>query len=291
MRFWLPLLNASKGAPHPPYNQFDTAHNAYLALLQDPRRTSDASAPLWVLPGWESCPNNDWVTEGPCFQQLHDVMKLSPPTGTTTLVLATSRPNRWAIGHKHRFIYDNPYYKITVETMVRDHKWVTVPYISMWPLSPWGPRDKDVACIVGYRPHRKKIIEECKTTPGVLYSLPENVHNLYANTTFSLHPKGDSYTRRAIFDALSTGNIPIINHRESFDLYTLPFERANGTILLCYENMDVKTIVKRVLAIDNATISRMRDNIALLKHHLFYSTPTTPMKADALIVVLNQLER
>ena len=255
------------------------------------RRTSDASAPLWVLPGWESCPFDDWVTKGSCFRQLHQVMKLSPPTGTTTLVLATSRPNRWALGHKHRFIYDNPHYKITVENNARAHKWVTVPYISMWPFSPWGPRDKVVACIVGYRPHRRKTIEECKTTHGVLYSLPNNANGLYSHSTFSLHPTGDTYTRRAIFDALSTGNIPIIFHRKSFDLYTLPFERANNTVLLCYENMDVKSIVKRVMVIDDATINKMRDNIVRLKHHLFYSTLAKPMKADALTMVLSQLSK
>ena len=88
------------------------------------------------------------------------------------------------------------------------------------PCIPHPPREKllsrrnwKVACIVGFRKHRKALMDACEEHPAVVFAKPSNLSSamvIYAGTEFSIQPIGDAYGRKGIVDALSVQNIPII---------------------------------------------------------------------------------
>jgi hypothetical protein len=84
---------------------------------------------------------------------------------------------------------------------------------------------------------------------------------VYANTTFSIQPKGDAYGRKGIMDALSVGNIPIIFSPRAFWFpWFFDFDKANGTILLHLPSLgeDVEQIVKYAHAISATKLAAMQ---------------------------------
>lgn len=78
--------------------------------------------------------------------------------------------------------------------------------------------------------HRSHLVDKCIANPRVCIFLncglggrtkanpcfTKNLYAAYARSVYCLMPHGDTPSRRAIFDALATGCIPIIYHRYSF---------------------------------------------------------------------------
>jgi len=225
---------------------------------------------------------------------------VAPPSGRATrhIVQRSRQPSAWNFSH----------YKYTVEDYGRrtspnfqGHSWIAVPYVSSYlqqclptpdtpGLSPSGkPRKLKVACLLGYRRWRMPLLPDCAINSNVVsFFIPkgaksdfykanitkQSAMDILETTTFSLQPTGDSPVRKAFFDAIGAGNIPIIFRHESFavPLY-MPFDKANGTIFLHLPGLggDVSTIVDYVLRMPKEKVTAMQQAIHAARTRLLYS--------------------
>ena len=140
------------------------------------------------------------------------------------------------------------------------------------------------------------MIEQCKDLPEVVFMkspfTAPGLDALYKGTTFSIQPPGDSNTRRAIWDALRAGNIPVIFHPNSFNPFTFPMDKANGTILLHLPTLgsNLSALVDFVQHLPSKRIEQMQQNIAYSKRFLFYADADCASSEDAITSMLQLLQ-
>lgn len=194
------------------------------------RFRNKSEAMVWYIPArWDICPS---TASNECTQAYSKMwLALQEPAEqkASAVVAPTSRCNRMAYKQGvEKWNYSH--FKLTVEdysrwgTYPRAKTWIAVPYVSSYLLlcdppsfragmSLAGqPRRRTIACLAGKRPWRMTLLVDCEAHPAVetMHVSETNSIKLYETTTFSFQPTGDSYIRKAIFDALGAGNIPII---------------------------------------------------------------------------------
>ena len=90
---------------------------------------------------------------------------------------------------------------------------------------------------------------------------------LYRQSVFTFQPQGDSFARKALFDSLSQGAIPVIFNPQSFH-YPVFFPKPyNNLVVLVDPSFDV---VDQLLRIPRQDIQRMQRNIREHFHKFFY---------------------
>jgi len=131
---------------------------------------------------------------------------------------------------------------------------------------------------------RKLIIAECKNRTDVCI-LAEN-ERIYRNSTFFFSPPGDSGTRKALFDGLLSGSIPVIFSTAALDIqyqHFFPNPRSISVLILQNDN-----ILDELMAIPTEVILEYRRNIEKIKQYLAYSTNVE--EEDAFVKILQILE-
>ena len=97
-----------------------------------------------------------------------------------------------------------------------------------------APRDRLFTLAAAVKNHRVHLFDACKADPNCHFvdcakgpamhlrngrsngCHPQNLYSAYSRSVYCLMPQGDTPSRRAIFDALACGCIPIVYHRFSF---------------------------------------------------------------------------
>lgn len=78
-------------------SQYSLMNAIYTRLLGHPWRVKDSSeAKVLFIPGWESCDSRGWANDGPCSQELQQLLAIKPLPSQRVIVTASSRVNRWA---------------------------------------------------------------------------------------------------------------------------------------------------------------------------------------------------
>lgn len=91
------------------------------------------------------------------------------------------------------------------------------------------PRDRLMTLAAAYKGHRVHLFDACKARPDVCHFIDcrarvgkhgacyeQFLYEEYSRSKYCLMPFGDTPSRRAIFDALVCGCIPVVYHRFSF---------------------------------------------------------------------------
>ena len=124
---------------------------------------------------------------------------------------------------------------------------------------------------------------------------------MYLNSTFCLLPTGDIPSRKALFDMLLAGCIPVIFDMRQINLYNLHIEN-HEIENLCYY-FDIKTVllnklnvVTNLLNIPYQEIISKRKSIKKIAWKLQYALPSNknnssyvPPIPDALEIIINNL--
>ena len=126
--------------------------------------------------------------------------------------------------------------------------------------------------------------------------------SLYRTTTFCLLPTGDIPSRKAVFDMLLAGCIPVVFDRRQIDIYTWhlsPEEiKAIHIFVDIEEALTMKILTLDVLTnVSHSSVVAMRSAIKQVAWKLQYALPPpaasswVPPKDDALEIILNKLFR
>ena len=111
----------------------------------------------------------------------------------------------------------------------------------------------------------------------------EQYMKMYGTSVFSLQPTGDSPTRKAIWDSLSMGSIPVIfdpnsilkMYSDIFDWNATadPIMIRIDTSNLHFSDWDGRDVVKHLQSIPDAQIAAIRENIKRFIHRFSYYDP------------------
>eukprot|EP01041_Mallomonas_annulata_P008043 gene8043-16489_t len=125
----------------------------------------------------------------------------------------------------------------------------------------------------------------------------------YTNTTFCLHPTGDAETRKAIFDSMLLGCIPVVfTPQLMYRVYTWFFTLEDARATSVYIPMESilkggVNIVEALRAIPIDKIKSMQAAIQRLAPSLQYSAPPSTAKVwsppfpDAVDIILSKIEQ
>jgi hypothetical protein len=178
------------------------------------------------------------------------------------------------------FRLSNPFWRktnvLTIEALSSQHRHLYgVPYPTFFhpasdaELASWleqvGSRSRKymITLAVGFRSHRKHLITTCKASPQCNYldcgagqCGTADVVAAYLDSDFCIQPKGDSDTRRGVFDSALCGCIPVTIVPGSLGAYPLYLGTDTGRAgaLLVPE----PGIIPALLAIDRHERQRRR---------------------------------
>lgn len=103
------------------------------------------------------------------------------------------------------------------------------------------------------------------------------VVRLFLDSTFCLQPRGDSFTRRSIFDCLIMGSIPVFFwHRSAYWQYKwhLPSDPTSYSVFISKDDVRNGTRVEEVLkAIPGEKVQRLRETVISLIPRFVYTAP------------------
>lgn len=108
----------------------------------------------------------------------------------------------------------------------------------------------------------------------------------YTRATFFLCPWGDSPTRKALFDGIAAGSIPVIFSQASLDAQ-FPAFMPNPREISIFINTTYD-LIGQLERIPKAKVRRMQENILKLKKKIEYRPERTD---DAFDVIMNELAR
>eukprot|EP00850_Spirogloea_muscicola_P017989 SM000160S02530 [mRNA] locus=s160:62130:65379:- [translate_table: standard] len=107
----------------------------------------------------------------------------------------------------------------------------------------------------------------------------------YMDSVFSLHPKGDSWTRKSVFDALLAGSIPVFFRPETAYMqyhWHLPEEGSTYSVYIDEQDIEAGVSIEEVLRrYTPDQIKGMQDTIARLTPDLVYADIDTDSRTDA----------
>ncbi|XP_050235759.1 probable xyloglucan galactosyltransferase GT14 [Mercurialis annua] len=156
---------------------------------------------------------------------------------------------------------------------------------------------------------RGQIIEQCLASTGLCKLLdcgsgnkcdnPVEVIKVFQDSVFCLHPPGDTYTRRAAFDSIIAGCIPVFFHPGSayvqYEWY-LPNDYSNYSVFIP-ENLVMNgsvSINETLNKVSNDEIMKMREEVIKLIPKIIYANPKSKLEnfEDAFdIAIKGVLER
>ncbi|KAF8105216.1 hypothetical protein N665_0161s0016 [Sinapis alba] len=136
---------------------------------------------------------------------------------------------------------------------------------------------------------RGEIIKQCLAShgrckfldcnkPGQECDNPVKVMEVFQRSVFCLQPRGDSYTRRSIFDSMLAGCIPVFFHPGSgYNQYKwyFPKDYTKYSVYIPEEGMKNGTVSVRSLLgrIDWESICRMRNEVVKIIPKIIYTKP------------------
>ncbi|XP_071738139.1 xyloglucan galactosyltransferase MUR3-like [Rutidosis leptorrhynchoides] len=142
---------------------------------------------------------------------------------------------------------------------------------------------------------RNILIDQCKNSSvgkhlecGVgeinCYS-PISIMNMFERSAFCLQPRGDSATRRSIFDSILAGCIPVFFHEDSFyTQYTWHVQINHTKYSVFISEDDIRknvSIEQRLSQIDPVKIKMMRKEVVNLIPKLIYAPSRLETFKDA----------
>jgi len=272
---------------HGSYNKnFPTFALEY--LKRHPWRVLDRNkANIVFVPNYESCPGGST-----CYKKRHH---LRTPNETSFTVY--QKPDRFYRNSQNTF--DG--FKTTPEKFSRSQKWLTLPWMTTTSIKPLAAPNfvKKKYLVSGiFKIHgsslskriRTSFKENCLVRANCYYSNHiVNYDVIYKQSTFVFCPPGDSWTRKATFDALANNAIPVIFSTKSLN-YPLHLQNPYGNITVLLKPTD--NVIDKLLNIQPSQIQRMRQNIANLYPKLFFIDPRylkMPHKLDAMETILLHL--
>ncbi|RCV42647.1 hypothetical protein SETIT_9G232300v2 [Setaria italica] len=109
---------------------------------------------------------------------------------------------------------------------------------------------------------------------------PGAVMRVFEISKFCLQPRGDSLTRRSMFDAILAGCIPVFFHPGSaYTQYTLhlPKEPSSWSVLIMHTEVSERnvSIEERLSKIPPETVKAMREEVIRLIPRVVYADPTS----------------
>lgn len=144
---------------------------------------------------------------------------------------------------------------------------------------------------------RGKIIEECQASKNLCKLLecdygvngaitcdnPVNVMRLFQNSVYCLQPRGDSYTRRSIFDAILAGCIPVFFHPgAAYAQYKWHLPKNYSKYSVYIPGRDVKDwkagINETLLRIPEDRVLAMREEVIKLIPSIIYADPRSRLE-------------
>jgi hypothetical protein len=133
---------------------------------------------------------------------------------------------------------------------------------------------------------RAQIIEQCQASAACgrlggkhgLYNSPGRFMQLMESAVFCVQPRGDSFTRKATFDAILAGCIPVFFHPGSAYLqYTwhLPRDYRSYSVFIPHtdvvdRNASIEAALRRI---PPATVARMQEVVVRLIPRVLYRDP------------------
>ena len=175
----------------------------------------------------------------------------------------------------------------------------SVPYPSHV-RSPWRSSKRTRLVTIATSPHgryrllRKTLLHQCRARPtACAIGSTDNVHDLYASSTFCLQPPGDSVSRRGVIDSLLVGCIPVFFHEEQLDQWPWHFRAwaSNASVLfgIPHSGQSINTnIIDELSHVRHSDVFRMRESIEANSMKLMYSIKDTN-ESDAFVVTLREL--
>ena len=110
----------------------------------------------------------------------------------------------------------------------------------------------------------------------------------YSQATFCLHPTGDVYARKAFFDSVAVGCIPVLNEWQYYDL---PFEHVIDYKGLVVNLPSYENIYEQLEVYPDAWIAGMRANWRRVLPFIQFNEGVAtmePSQADTVSLMLGQ---
>ncbi|CAL4937608.1 unnamed protein product [Urochloa decumbens] len=112
---------------------------------------------------------------------------------------------------------------------------------------------------------------------------PANIMRLFQKASFCLQPRGDSWTRRSVFDSMVAGCIPVFFHAASaYKQYRWHLPKRHLDYSVYIPDADVRernVSIEAVLrAIPPATVERMREEVIKLIPTVIYADPRSRLE-------------
>lgn len=103
------------------------------------------------------------------------------------------------------------------------------------------------------------------------------------DSEFCLQPKGDSYTRRSVFDCMVAGSIPVFFwKRTAYDQYELflPVEPESYSVFIDYKDVLNGSSIKGVLEkYSGEEVRRMREKVVEIIPKIVYAKPSEGLES------------
>ena len=166
-----------------------------------------------------------------------------------------------------------------------------------------SPRTISATLVAGARSHRRRVVEACAGAADCAFvecvdgcaecCSPRRVVEAYLAADFCLVPPGDSPTRRAFFDALLAGCVPVLRTRATADYawYTPPAVLRDVAVVAprLGATNDSDALLAPLRALPRADVARMRRAALDLAQSLVYAAD--PDLGDAVDAGLRGLRR
>eukprot|EP00249_Psilotum_nudum_P028379 c3736_g1_i1 orf=387-1685(+) len=114
---------------------------------------------------------------------------------------------------------------------------------------------------------------------------PQKIIETFSQSTFCLQPRGDTPTRRSIFDSIIAGCIPVLFHPESaYTQYTwhLPQDSNNWSVFIAEDDIKNGARVENILgSYSQEQILQIRNRVITLIPNLIYTTSSGEDSATA----------
>jgi hypothetical protein len=133
---------------------------------------------------------------------------------------------------------------------------------------------------------RAQIIEQCQASAACghlggnhgLYNSPGRFMQLMESAVFCVQPRGDSFTRKATFDAILAGCIPVFFHPVSAYLqysWHLPRDYRSYSVFIPHSDVEDRnaSIEAALRRIPPATVARMQEQVIRLIPRVMYRDP------------------
>lgn len=199
--------------------------------------------------------------------------------------------------------------RLIIERNSTDYYDVAVPYPTGFhphsdsQLSEWQQfvrsrnRTRLVSFVGATRPHvrndfRSFLLHQCRSHPDLctlvdcsLTHCAEDISetvDAFMHTDFCLQPRGDSPTRRSVFDCMISGSIPVFFWNGTFDYqWFLPEQQPSYSVFIDYQEVLNGTSIWKVLAgYSREKVVMMRERVIQLIPKIVYAMPGAGLKTS-----------